>query len=366
MLVSGCDFFGKASVKGIISRGPAMAVLENPEDIEAVAAVLPAKNSYINRFTSVNLVISGKCISNSVSVRATIAQANLTLVLNCDPSDRSFQGSVDLSGVIDGPIEINLEYLSEQNGTVFENPFTIHKLTKEIVFSIPEISVSNNSIGIPAVDEAASYRWQIRSQDSPGIYAIDTTQSGAEGSILDVSVLNPGSAYDIFLTVNDLAGNSFSASNSGSVSFVMPVTATITGAPSGISKLTTLDVTVGGAEVVSYRYKLGALSSTNCGQSAGYTSSDIPAGTKITDSIAGIADGDIRLCVVGKDAAGNLRQYAEATSVSWVKDTTPPTASLSGQPTGSSNTTLLNVTVGGTGVVSYKFKVGVSGSTDCT
>ena len=53
-----------------------------------------------------------------------------------------------------------------------------------------------------------------------------------------------------------------------------------------------------------------------------------------------------------------------SSKVSFTIDTTAPTASVSGQPTGTNNTTTLDVTVAGTGVTHYKHKV-ITG-TSCT
>jgi hypothetical protein len=138
----------------------------------------------------------------------------------------------------------------------------------------------------------------------------------------------------------------------------------LSGQPTGSSNTTLLNVTVGGTGVVSYKFKVGVSGSTDCTNATGYSAS-IDVATKITSSISGLADGAVKLCVIGVDSAGNWQLESNATSTTWTKDTAAPTATLSGQPTGTSSTTTLNVTVGGTGVTSYKFKVGVSTSTDC-
>lgn len=141
--------------------------------------------------------------------------------------------------------------------------------------------------------------------------------------------------------------------------------ATLSGAPTGSSNVTTLNVTVGGTDVASYRYKIGASGSTDCSSSSGY-SSDTAVGTPITHDISGLAEGTLRLCVVGKDAVGNEQAHSSSTSTTWIKDTLAPTATLSGVPTDPSNTTLLNINVSGAGVSDYRYKIGEAGSTDCT
>jgi hypothetical protein len=54
------------------------------------------------------------------------------------------------------------------------------------------------------------------------------------------------------------------------------------------------------------------------------------------------------------------------TSYTWIKDTSAPTAILTGAPTGTNNTTSLNVVVSGTDVVYYQFKIGETSSTVCS
>ncbi|MFZ4404361.1 MAG: phage head spike fiber domain-containing protein [Pseudobdellovibrionaceae bacterium] len=142
-------------------------------------------------------------------------------------------------------------------------------------------------------------------------------------------------------------------------------TATLTGTPTGINNTTTLAITVGGTDVASYKYKVGVSGSTDCTSSTGYSASTAIA-TLITNDISALADGSIKICVVGGTSTSNWQPYASATTATWTKDTVAPTATLTGTPTGTNNTTILAITVGGTDVANYKYKVGVSGSTDCS
>ncbi|MFZ4403114.1 MAG: hypothetical protein ACOYOK_03340, partial [Pseudobdellovibrionaceae bacterium] len=144
-----------------------------------------------------------------------------------------------------------------------------------------------------------------------------------------------------------------------------PPTVTLTGTPTGTNNTTTLAITVGGTGAISYKYKVGVSGSTDCTSSTDYSASTVVA-TSITDSISALADGTIKICAVGVDSLGNWQAYSSATSATWTKDTAAPTATLSGEPTGTSGITTLAITVGGTGVAAYLYKVGVAGSTDCT
>lgn len=104
-----------------------------------------------------------------------------------------------------------------------------------------------------------------------------------------------------------------------------PPTAIISGAPSGINNTLNLNITVSGTDIVSYQYKVGTTASTNCASSTDY-SSDILSSVAITSSITALGDGSITLCVLGKDAVGNTQALASATTTTWTKDATVPTA----------------------------------------
>jgi hypothetical protein len=106
-------------------------------------------------------------------------------------------------------------------------------------------------------------------------------------------------------------------------------TATLSGEPASPSNTVILSMSAGGTDVVSYRYKVGAVATTDCSVAGGYSVTDISIGTPITDDISNLTafpDGDMIVCAVGKDIAGNEQDMAAATSVTWSKDFTPPTA----------------------------------------
>ena len=98
--------------------------------------------------------------------------------------------------------------------------------------------------------------------------------------------------------------------------------ATITGCPADPSNAMALNVDVGGTGVSQYRYKFGI--SADCTNTAGY-SALTSVGANITDTLTG--DGTYMLCVLGQGA--NLQPAASATSCTWTKDTSGPTAPIS-------------------------------------
>lgn len=161
------------------------------------------------------------------------------------------------------------------------------------------------------------------------------------------------------------ASNSSSSSSSGSTSSssssgggASSVVATLSGQLTGIINSTTLNVSIGGADVIAYQYKVGD-GSTDCSNSISY-SADVLIATPITESISAFADGTIILCVIGKDSLSTYQTLSSATSATWTKDTVAPTIGFSGEPLGANNITTLNISLTGIGVTHYKYKVGGS------
>ncbi len=104
----------------------------------------------------------------------------------------------------------------------------------------------------------------------------------------------------------------------------LPPTPEIKNIPADPSNLTTVNIDVTDKNnVVSYRYKIGPTETTLCSDSVGY-SVDTPETTNITQDISSIPDGNLTLCVVSTDAAGNQQELGSVTSFTWTKDTTPP------------------------------------------
>ena len=121
--------------------------------------------------------------------------------------------------------------------------------------------------------------------------------------------------------------------------------AMITGAPEGTNNLTAAEVTVSGAQVVSYRWRLD--------RSA--WSGDIPVSTPL--SLSTLAGGPHTLEVIGKDAAGNEQAVDDATAASWTTDTQAPTAVLEGVPVSPTKESSARIVVDDTDVVSYQYRL---------
>lgn len=78
------------------------------------------------------------------------------------------------------------------------------------------------------------------------------------------------------------------------------------------------------SDLTSYSYKIGD-STLNCADPLGY-SPDLTAAMPITDSLALVADGIVKICAFGKDLAGNTQTVASW--ISWRKNTFGPSETL--------------------------------------
>lgn len=134
--------------------------------------------------------------------------------------------------------------------------------------------------------------------------------------------INSGS-WKICLRLSDQAGNGDSFSSS--VPFTYDNTAVysvLSGLPQDISNKLSLNVTVGGTGITSYRYKVGVSYTTNCAIADGY-SSERAIATPITDDLTihkplNLENStSLRVCVVGNDASGNWQPMKEATYYDW-------------------------------------------------
>lgn len=147
--------------------------------------------------------------------------------------------------------------------------------------------------------------------------------SWVAGSSLPTSftVTSTNEAKTLYAWVKDTAGNISSMASSASITFDnIPPTATLSGHPTGSSAKYALNIDVSGSGVVGYKYKMGPAASIDCSVASGYSSSEVSETTNIVENIAAYANGSVKLCVVGKDAAGNWQSYAAAASAAWTKN----------------------------------------------
>lgn len=146
----------------------------------------------------------------------------------------------------------------------------------------------------------------------------------AAGNSIDLTLgALTDATYNFYANAADSLGN-LSACSTATVQYVLDTvtsTAILNGQPTGTNNTEVLSVTVGGVGVTHYQFKVGLTVSTDCAVGTGY-SSDIAVSTLITHDISAVSDGDITLCVIGKDTAGNYQTLASATTETWTKNTT--------------------------------------------
>ena len=154
-----------------------------------------------------------------------------------------------------------------------------------------------------------------------------TCDTNENGFSIDISLTE--GTHKITAKATDGSGNTSDASEALTIDVdTTAPTTTLTGVPTGVNNIETLDVTVGGSEVTHYQYAI--FSGDSC-TNARYSDSDT-AGTAIADKITTTVptrDGSVILCVVGRDVAGNWQTKDAATTAVWTRDNIKPT-----KPTG--------------------------------
>ncbi|WP_408096395.1 putative Ig domain-containing protein [Peredibacter sp. HCB2-198] len=130
-------------------------------------------------------------------------------------------------------------------------------------------------------------------------------------------------SWKICMKLSDQAGNGEVFAQSPNFTYSnAAVYSKLQNLPNLISNVLSLNVTVGGAGVTSYRHKLGLEANTDCSLSSGY-SAPVGVGTPISDSLLSYKQTNLelasflKLCVVGADNDGNWQPMKEATNYSW-------------------------------------------------
>lgn len=265
---------------------------------ELIASVSTASFSVTNGSIS-SLTAAGSLSLTLVVTAATDGAVTVTLPVG------SFSDSVGNANT--APASISLSY----DSTGPNAPSVTG--TSPIANATPTWSWSSGGGG-----GNAQFRYKLDDSDLSSGTTVTTATSFTPSPLSDGS-------HTLYVQERDAVGN---WSSQGSFAIAIDTTAptaTLSGAPSGASPSTGLSVTVGGTTVASYRYKVISGSSTGCSSGSGY-SSIMAVASLISSSIAGIADGSVTLCVLGRDSLGNEQTYASATTTTWTKDTTPPPA----------------------------------------
>lgn len=208
--------------------------------------------------------------------------------------------------------------------------------------------------------------WTDTSYVETGFIVERSTTSGSGFVVIGDTLANPLAANTI--TYNDTtavegttyyykvsATNSFGSSTSTEASGKWQApTVTLSNKPANPTNSTTAAITVGGTDVVAYKYKLDL----------GSYVSEVLIATDNTIDLTGLADGDHTIDVIGRDAVGNWQ--ATPTSYTWEVNTSESIATLSGTPANPTNVTSIDITVGGIDIVTYKYKFDSDATSDET
>lgn len=147
--------------------------------------------------------------------------------------------------------------------------------------------------------------------------------------------------------------------------------AIVDNAPVGSSTRTELLLPVRAKRLAGYRWKIGSTPTMKCTNADGY-SNETPGHLQIESNIGDIPDGGVTLCALAKNADGIWQPLNQPTIVRWIKvkgkvDT--PVAVIKNHPTGTSETTNLDLTISAVTPMtyeSYRWKIGPAHDIDCT
>ncbi len=124
--------------------------------------------------------------------------------------------------------------------------------------------------------------------------------------------------------------------------------ATLSGIPSSPTAATTASLTVGGANVDLYKYRLDG----------GAWSAERPVSTPI--ALSGLSAAPHTVAVLGRSASGGYLAESNATLAAWTVSPTAPATRLTGAPAQPMRGDLVSLTVSGTGVTDYRWMLDVS------
>ena len=200
---------------------------------------------------------------------------------------------------------------------------------------------------------AAAWTWSASTMppsDGNGIfrYSLDRGAFFPETTDKSYSPQTPLShgPHTLKVQERDAAGN-WSAAGEKTIDVdIQPPTAAVSGTPASPTKNTSAALTVSGTDVTHYRYEL---------DNTGYKP-ETPVGTPISLTLT---HGDHTVSVIGRDAVGNWQ--SSPTTVSWTVDTQAPTAVISDAPASPTNAISAAMTVGGDGVVAYRYNLDNAG-----
>lgn len=337
-----------------------MSALENPITIDTVSIVTLANNGYANIANQGAYSVSGVCSFAGGNIVVTVGTVTNNATCGLDHL---------------WSMTLNLSTLASE-GTL--NIHAVHSGTnvpgsadRQIIRDVtaPTVSITTDSSVVASLSNQAAFALAGVCGEGSSV-AIQVTSSGGGTAVSDaatcsssawlrgvnVSGLNDGT-LTVNVSISDLAGNTDTKSQTFVKNTIAPTLAISSPDINDVAistDYTTLSV-VGtcnksGATIILSGDISGTLTSTCNGTSFNFSNLEVTG-----------ADGFKYISAIMTDAFGNTA-YANTILL---KHITLPAAFLSGLPAATSNQEILNVTVSGTLVSQYRYKLGNS-SIDCS
>ncbi|MCB0368277.1 MAG: hypothetical protein KDD45_02270, partial [Bdellovibrionales bacterium] len=318
------------------------------ETINTSSVTLSSTDS-VNNSNKTNYTLSGTCTDlTDFIVKINSSPSTVTC------SSNTWSLTLDLSSYIDG--SLSFQATNSDSSITFHSSTIVKDTIAPFMLSLDDQAYYNSLTSAPLTSWSAN--------DPNGSGVIKYLIAIGSSSLLNDDVmawtdiglvtshqasglsLGEGSTYFTNIKAIDAAGNSSNILTSdGWIVDTITPTASLIGNITSPNNNTVFSGTVNSTDVSYYQYKIGTTGSTFCSNSLGY-SSFIPIATPISQSLTGIPDGSVSLCLIAKDAAGNIQNYATASVYTWVKDTTLPTLSIT-NPSNNSYTNTTNYTAFG-------------------
>lgn len=124
----------------------------------------------------------------------------------------------------------------------------------------------------------------------------------------------------VYIKFRDWEGHETGCESDSILMYETVPLAVLSGTPANMDGSDNLNVTVSGAGVTKYRYKVGPAATTDCSVAVGYSTPAVPIATLLTSSIVSLPSGSMRLCVLGSNPIGIEQSLATATSYTWTRD----------------------------------------------
>ncbi len=326
-------------------------------NVPTLAITAPTSLQIFNAASYNNMTVSGTCNKASSTVNLT-GDVSGTLSGACNGTTFSLTG-LTLTGA-NGTRSV-IATISDAAGNSTQTSVSVQK-----DISVPTLAITSpapssvynasnySSLAISGTCDEAGATVALTGDVSG---TLSTTCNGATFSLSGLTLTGANGTRSVTATISDAASNSSQAVLSLEKDVSIPsITITSPTAFQVFNASNYQNVTVSGtcdkatATVTATGPLSGTLTTTCNGTTFSLT------GLEVTGT-----DGVKNITVEIEDAAGNATQDSE----SIVLDITLPIATLSGTPNSFSNSSSLNVTVGGTDVSQYLYKVGTS-ALDCS